>query len=277
MTLLSNWGLRKKIRTKQQIAQDLTQQLQRTYPDLTIKLEQANQLASLEIHINQAKHPLGVLYPETLYEVYQRKSRKAFAHYKQDLVRSIRKILALDNLHETELLLPILQSKQILKSDDTPKNPTVTMPLVDDLCLAFALNSQGSLHFLKQTRFSFYSPTEDLTELRNQAFENLKLLAITLEISPTSTGYRLSYDLIHDSCLLLLPELWHDQISIEGKPVLAVPARDYILVADSANKEQVASLKQQTKEIYQQALHPISEKLFTYDIDNSLIVFQQNH
>ncbi len=274
MHLLTHWGLSKRRLTEVQIARDLTKQLKIAYPDLTIDLQQTGNIqVPLKIDIRQSDQHIGVLYPAQLYAFYKSQNASTFAEYLNELVDNVHNSLpCADTPIENELLLPVIQNTAWLSEYSLNYQQPAYMPLAGDLLVTFTLTCQHQLSYVNYQELAEHSPENTLDNLYNLAFENLQLLEIPLEISHQGACYQLRLDSLHDNCLAILPHLWQNQIKLQGLPVLALPARDQLLLADSANPESVAQLREHLNGLFLENLHPLSKNLYTYNSHKELII-----
>jgi uncharacterized protein YtpQ (UPF0354 family) len=95
------------------------------------------------------------------------------------------------------------------------------------------------------------------------ACENLKRLVPDPDIQMQDGIYRIRAGGDYDACLLLLDDFWAEaKLDVKGELVAAVPARDFLLVADSADTEAVARLRAMAKSIASRAPYRLTPKLF---------------
>lgn len=275
MNLLTHWGLSKRRLTEVQIAHDLTKQLKITYPDLTINLQQTgNMQVPLKIDIHQFDQHIGVLYPNQLYAFYKSQNANTFAEYLHELVHNFCSILPCEHVpSDNELLLPIIQNTAWLNEYIHDHPAPAYMPLAGDLLITFTLTCQNQLRYVDNQSFIEHSPENTIDDLHRLAFENLQLLEIPLEISHYGLCYQLRWDDLHDNCLAILPDLWKNQVQLQGLPILALPARDQLLLADSKNPEAIKQLREQLDALFLENIHPLSKNLYTYNAQQELIIF----
>jgi hypothetical protein len=141
----------------------------------------------------------------------------------------------------------------------------VTQPLVDDLVVAYALDSDRTISYIPQGHFEGWGMTVD--ELHEQALRNLTARSerinahaaqdedgrINLILFQTMDGY--------DASRVLLPNL-HERLREHlGSPFVAgIPNRD-ILLCFRDDEETVARLQAQIAEDFRQMPHQVTDRL----------------
>jgi uncharacterized protein YtpQ (UPF0354 family) len=67
----------------------------------------------------------------------------------------------------------------------------------------------------------------------------------------------------YEASLLLFSDLWaREREKLRGEPVAAVPARDLLLFADSADADAVAQLRQLAAKMRAEATYSLTDRLF---------------
>jgi hypothetical protein len=67
-----------------------------------------------------------------------------------------------------------------------------------------------------------------------------------------------------DASMVLLFERWRGRLQIHGEPVLAVAARDELLICGNDDAESIASLRGMARAISRESAYGLSAELFTW-------------
>jgi uncharacterized protein YtpQ (UPF0354 family) len=110
----------------------------------------------------------------------------------------------------------------------------VTEPLADDLQIVYVEDRPDAMSYVAPEHLAGLEATRDA--LRPLALENLRRLLpqITIEGEDGCFGVRLDGN--YDASLVLLTEDWRDRVKIEGEPVVAIPAREELLVCGTNDR-----------------------------------------
>lgn len=132
-----------------------------------------------------------------------------------------------------------------------------------DLVILYAEDTPQSIRYLSDK--SFEELKLQRSELRPLALANLKLLLPKIDVQATSPIQMVVADGNYEASLLLFDSLWTgDRIKVDGEIVVAIPARDLLLVTGSNNKAGIAELRQIAKQFGYQANYRLTDKLFVY-------------
>lgn len=139
----------------------------------------------------------------------------------------------------------------------------LTIPLVADLVIAFAISLPKGMKFLYQADLLRYSSDGSLNELYRKAKENLTAYLQELQIKSTPVGYTLELDTDIEASMLLLYEQWQNKLNFLAEPVIALISRDTVILADSSDHEQIHSLRKLTQELYPTVAYRLAPELYT--------------
>jgi uncharacterized protein YtpQ (UPF0354 family) len=130
----------------------------------------------------------------------------------------------------------------------------------DDLIIVYAEDSPKNIRYLTPT--NLVTLQLERKELRALACENLKRVIPAVQREENDGFCQLSVGGDYDISLLLLDSVW-DQIKpdIKGDIVVALPARDSLLVSGSENGRGIANVKELVKKIYGESPYHLSSKL----------------
>lgn len=139
----------------------------------------------------------------------------------------------------------------------------LTLPLAGDLIIAFAINLAKGAKFLYQNDLSRYFPGDTLLSVYQKAKDNLTNYLHKLTIQPSPIGYTLELNAEIEPSMFLLYEHWQDKLPFQGPPVIALLARDTVILADSSDPGQVCALQKFAQEVYPTAAYHLSPEIFT--------------
>lgn len=144
-----------------------------------------------------------------------------------------------------------------------------------------AYNAELVILFAEDTdRNIRYLSDEHLTEngfpktgRRTKAIENLKSLLPKLQARGADGIYMLSAGGDYDASLLLFDDLWQtDQLSVKGELVVAVPARNVLVVTGSQDAAGLEAARRIVAQAMDQESYTLTDKLFVYR-DGRFVVF----
>ena len=106
----------------------------------------------------------------------------------------------------------------------------------------------------------------DRKELRKLAVSNLSHLLPKIEKHQVGDLFAMmSAGGDYEASLLLFDDIWRDdRMKVEGDIVVAVPAKDALLVTGSKNRKGLAVMRKMVAEISKDSRYLISDKLFVY-------------
>jgi uncharacterized protein YtpQ (UPF0354 family) len=143
-------------------------------------------------------------------------------------------------------IVPVIKDRQWFDvmqrrgREQTPPLDLVAEPLNGELVVVYAENRLGALRIL-----SSRDDVGDRARLREAALTNLSRILPKIEIRPGADGVLLvSAGGEFDASLLLADNLWTGgQIKVDGDIVVAVPAKDVLIVTGSHNAAGLARLR----------------------------------
>ena len=132
----------------------------------------------------------------------------------------------------------------------------------DELYLFFVSNLPNSLKYIYKSEFENLDIS--MIDLKNIALNNLE----NIEESPQRQGEKGFYGLLLDGnfeASLILLDIWNkENFEVKGEIIVAIPARDVLLITGSEDQENLIKIKETTADIFNNGDHIISEKLFIY-------------
>jgi uncharacterized protein YtpQ (UPF0354 family) len=143
-------------------------------------------------------------------------------------------------------IVPIIKDRSWFEAmarrgrEQTPPQELVAEPLNSDLVIVYAENRLGTLRILSNR-----DDVGDRARLRETALTNLSRMLPKIEIRPGADGVLLiSAGGEFDASLLLADHLWsNDKVKVDGDIVVAVPAKDALIVTGSRNAAGLARLR----------------------------------
>ena len=158
-------------------------------------------------------------------------------------------------------LAEIRQSLTARGAKQPPEN--VFDELNDELIVVYAEDSPRSIRYLTPKNLSDIGIARG--ELRGLAVENLKRLIPKIEVRPGPLFSMVKADGNYEASLLLFDDLWSNaQIKVDGDFVVAIPARDVLLVTGSRNPAGIVKLRELAAQIVRESSYHLTDQLFVY-------------
>lgn len=133
--------------------------------------------------------------------------------------------------------------------------------LNDDLVVVYAIDTPSNIAYLNPDELEGLGVQRE--ELRALAVRNLRGLLPGIELHRGELVNMVIADGNYEASLLLFADLWErERDRLRGEPVAAVPARDLLLFADSANADAIAQLRQLAAKMRAEASYALTERLF---------------
>lgn len=130
----------------------------------------------------------------------------------------------------------------------------------DELFIFYAENKETTIGYLKRDEIE--SLNIGFEELRKKAIENLGELATKIERHGEDGQFMLTMGGDFESSLILL-KIWDkDNFPVKGEIVIAIPARDLVLITGSDDSENLEKVKRKVMEINETGDHVVSDRLF---------------
>ena len=136
-------------------------------------------------------------------------------------------------------------------------------PINSELIVAYAEDSPRSVRYLTPSDLSRLNLA--VADMRRLSVANLERILPEPEIRNLDGIYQITAGGDHDASLLLLDSLWRSgKIQVNGEIVAAIPSRDRLLVAGSADADGLAKIARIAQGIFAQAPYRISSRLFVF-------------
>ena len=135
--------------------------------------------------------------------------------------------------------------------------------LNEDLVILFAEDTEKNIRYLSEDELKKAGIKRD--KLRDFAIGNLKKLLPDVHVERGALVSMVTAGGTYEASLLLLSDFWiAARLGIENDIVIAVPARDVLLVASSKNEAGIARLQELATEFAQDASYRLTDLLFVY-------------
>ncbi len=149
----------------------------------------------------------------------------------------------------------------------------VAEKLNDELMLVYAEDTEVNIRYLIPKNLEELKITR--SELRSLAIQNLENVVPEVRIDGESPLYMIVADGTYEASLLLDPSLWTSgQLKVAGEIVVAVPARDLLLVTGSRNAPELAKVRTLANKFAGESNYRLTNKLFVYR-DGKFEVFKE--
>ena len=173
-----------------------------------------------------------------------------------------------NNIDQTRIL-PVVKDigwlesiKQTVLAQGTETAPEYLYDVINtELVVMYAEDTPTNIRYLDAESVTELSI--DITQLRELAITNLLSLLPPLERHGDQELYMIAADGNYEASLLLHQDLWaNEKFSVSGRLVVAIPARDVLLVTGSKDAEGLARVRKLAEEIYAESPYRISPSLF---------------
>ena len=223
---------------------------------------------ALELGINMSEDGGNRAFLDNAYQMYQGESARnrsdlidrfvrSFAEAAAGLERSRDAIIPI--VKDRGWLEEIRQSMQRMGSEKVQEN--VYEDINDALVVVYAIDTPSNIAYLNPDELEALGVQRD--ELRALAVRNLRGLLPGIEVHRGDLVNMITADGNYEASLLLFADLWErERDKLRGEPVAAVPARDLLLFADSANPDAVAQLRQLAAKMRAEATYALTDRLF---------------
>jgi uncharacterized protein YtpQ (UPF0354 family) len=167
----------------------------------------------------------------------------------------------LDRTRIVPVLKPIAWAEEIRQQRKTrPDLQPLTEPFNSELIIVYAEDRSASMRFLMMN-----DDVGDRSKLHELAVANLHRLLSKIEMREGGSGiFLIQAGGDYEASLLLADSIWSSgQIKVDGEIVVAVPAKDALLVTGSHNRAGIARLRALAPEIAAGA-YGLTATLFVY-------------
>ncbi|MES2183360.1 MAG: hypothetical protein V4505_02340 [Pseudomonadota bacterium] len=172
---------------------------------------------------------------------------------------------------QAAVLLPVVKTTgwqqtvaaQLDAAQVPPERRPFSVPLAGSLVLAYVEDSADAMDYVSPARMQALGL--DAAALHSQALHNLEsTLLPQLDVQGGGGRYAARLDHNYDTSMVLLFDRWRQRIAVEGDPVIALAARDELLLCGSADTGTVAGLRGMAAEILAQSAYGLTDELFVW-------------
>lgn len=160
--------------------------------------------------------------------------------------------------------------KQLDAAGIENKEAFITEPLTDELLVAFVEDKPDAMSYVAPGELEALELTREA--LMPLALDNLRRQLPALTVEGQNGRYGVRADGNYDASFIFLAQEWRDRVEIDGEPVIALPARDELLVCGSRDGDSVRALRDMAARIMAQSAYGLSAQLYTWQ-DGKLVVF----
>lgn len=163
--------------------------------------------------------------------------------------------------------------KQVQGSKKMPE--LVTEDLNADLIILYASDSANNIRYLNPTDLK--EAHVEKAELRKLACDNLLRILPDIKVKGSNGIYMFVAGGTYEASLLLIDSvLKSPQIQVKGERVVAVPARDMLLITGSEDPNNLATVRKAVQDTMKRGMYTLTPKLFVYR-NGALEEFQGGH
>lgn len=144
----------------------------------------------------------------------------------------------------------------------TAESPFIVEPFVGNLVLTYVEDRPDQMGFLNPKQAAELGLNQ--ASLLETARSNLRKLLPQLVVEGGSGRYAARLDRNYDASMILLFDEWRDRLALQDEPVIALPARDELLICGSTDMDSVEGLRQMATEIVAGSPYALSSELFVW-------------
>ena len=135
--------------------------------------------------------------------------------------------------------------------------------LNDQLIAVYAEDTPNTLRYVVPEQLEeIHLPRE---ELRTLAAANLQKILGRVDLRPSPLVQIVKADGNYEACLIAVPEFWTGgRIHVDGEIVVAIPARDHLLITGSKNAAGLAKMREVAARVAQESPQRLTDTLFVY-------------
>jgi hypothetical protein len=169
-----------------------------------------------------------------------------------------------------ECILPVIKTIGWLQASlaqldavGVPKqSQPLSQPLAGNLLLAWVEDTPDAMSYVTSARLEKLGM--DRTTLHILALKNLTHCLPKLRIEGSGGRFVARLDRNYDASMALLFTEWQGRLQITGEPILAIAARDELLVCGSDDANSIVALRSMAANIADQSAYGLSSELFTW-------------
>ena len=168
-------------------------------------------------------------------------------------------------------IIPVLKNRMwleevraVAKAKGTPEAPGLVYdPFGEELIMVYAEDNPNSLRYVTPEQMSALGLKPE--NMRALAATNLKALLSKIDIRPSPLVTIVKAGGSFEASLVVLDEFWSSgKLKVDGDIVIAIPARDHLLITGSANAAGLAKLRELATRTRAESTWRLTETLFVY-------------
>lgn len=153
----------------------------------------------------------------------------------------------------------VTEAQQQLAAAKKP-SALLSQPLADGLDVVYVLNSAETMRFISTSALGELGLR--LGDVPAQAGRNLAMLLPELRVEQDGGVYRLRLDGNYEASMLLMYPRWRERFALPRDPVVAIPARGEVLLADGGNRQAVEHMQAAAKMDSAHSPYAVTPKLY---------------
>ncbi len=147
------------------------------------------------------------------------------------------------------------------KADSSKPLSLVVEDLNEELVVIYALDSPKNIRYISPEDLK--KDGLEVAQLRSLACDNLRRLIPELQRHGENGFYLFTADGSYEASLILFDKLWTDpSLKVEGELVIAIPARDVLMVTGSKDTSGLTRMRQTVDKIIAEAPYRLTKSLF---------------
>ncbi|WP_284455681.1 DUF1444 family protein [Alloalcanivorax xenomutans] len=181
------------------------------------------------------------------------------------------------------VVLPVIKTRAWLDAsleqmrqafpDATPDQmPFLIRPLSnDELLITYVEDSGEQMRFVGGEVLEKFGGDREV--LHQLALDNLQRQWLPhLQLKGGDGRYFVTLDTNYEASMALLFEHWRERLEVAGEPVLAIPARDRLMICGSEDEESLGKLRRVATDMAAESPYSLSSALFVFR-DGDLLAF----
>jgi uncharacterized protein YtpQ (UPF0354 family) len=204
---------------------------------------------------------------ENVWKVCQSHPGKRLSYIEPQIttMRDSTKLTSLTSQDVEDNLIPLIRrTEEVDQIEQNIGQKLVRESLGADLSVVYGINSRAAVGYLSPEGRANLSLTD--TELREKAVQNLKeLLGGEISLKGGPTLWVLASGRDFESGLLLNRKFMKNMSDmVKGNPVIAVPARDILVVCGEDSQDELVKMRTFVQEMFESSPYPVSPKQYFY-------------
>lgn len=162
-------------------------------------------------------------------------------------------------------------TKQLQAAGVQDQDRFLSEPLTNELLTVYVEDRPDAMSYVAPDHLADVGVQR--SDLRPLALENLRRMLPQITIEGGDGCYGVRLDGNYDASMVFLTNDWRDRVQIEGDPVVALPAREELLVCGSADREGQRRLREIAALVMARSPYGLSALLYTWR-DGALVPYE---